>query len=63
MASGDEVRNRVDPQIAAPDVEQGEYGASETGNDHMAPAPNPRVLEAKTVQEMMPAMLKLPVSF
>jgi hypothetical protein len=38
---GDEVRNRVDPQIAAPDVEQGEYGAGKTGNCHMAPAPNP----------------------
>jgi hypothetical protein len=43
----DEVRDHVDPQIAAPDVAQGEYGASKTGDDHMAPAPNPQVLQRK----------------
>lgn len=43
----DEVRNRVDPQIAAPDVEQRKYDASETGNDHVAPAPNPQVLQSE----------------
>ena len=41
------MRNRVDPQIAAPDVEQSEHRPRETGNHDVAPAPSPQVLQGE----------------